>query len=150
MASEPWSVLGSIQEKPIWITGSAFGGAGGAVVVEEAFSAATSSNSLAEYQTAFPTGLESASVVKASAGQLYQVLMSNPSGIPVYLQLFNRTSSPPLSTAPVSSYRVEPSSSISLDFRAGKPFSTGIVLGMSTIYHAFSGTASGSFNAFYK
>lgn len=132
---ESWKVLGS-TDAPL--------------VTVEGFAPTTGSGALSEYQTPFPTGFESASVVKASAGQLYQILLSNPSAIPVYLQLFNRITSPPVSTAPLSSYRVEPSSSISLDFRGGKAFSTGITLGMSTIYHAFSGTASGSFNAYYK
>lgn len=151
MAGESWAVAGQ-QKNPIWITGSAFGGGGGAILTEESFTAATSSNALSEYETPFTVGLgyESASVVKASAGQLYEILISNPSAVPVFFQTFNRTTSPPNGTIPKTSLRIEASSSFSVDYRAGKMFSTGIVLGLSNNYSTFTGSASGSFNAFYK
>lgn len=173
--AENYRILGAVPEVPIYVSMSgavnsttAISGAvsvTGTVVVsgtiavtgtifqEEAFAATNSSNSLLQYATPFTVanrGFESASVVKASAGKLYEVLISNPSAIPVYLQFFDRTSTPEGGALPTGSYRVEPSGSLSIDYRSGKPFPVGICVGMSVGYSAFTGTASGSFEVFYK
>lgn len=121
---------------------------------EEYFTTTNTGNSLSEYVTAFnaaaTSGMESASVVKGSAGKMYQCLYSNPSSFPVYLQFFDRTSTPNSGLPPSASYRVEASSSLSIDYRSGRPFATGIVVATSFVYGFFTGAASGSFQVFYK
>lgn len=154
MATEPWSVLGAIPQKPIYVSMSGTAAAGAATSTqEEFFSSSNTVNSLSEYVTLWTSanqGFESASVVKASAGKLYQAIISNPSSFGVYYQIFDRTTSPPGGAFPSASIFVAPSSSLNISYRSGRAFPTGITVGMSSLYSAFSGTASGSFQIFYK
>jgi len=154
MATEPWSVLGAIPQKPIYVSMSGTAAAGAATSTqEEFFSSSNTANSLSEYLTTFSAGtqgFESASVIKASAGKLYQIIATNPSGGTLFLQLFNLATSPVSAAFPLASYAIPLSSSLTLNYRSGKAFATGITTGFSTVYSAFSGVAAGSVQAFYK
>lgn len=74
-----------------------------------------------------------ATSVKASAGQLYGMQLSNGGTVTAYVHFYNKASAPTVGTdTPVRTAVVPAGGGNNKDFRAGLPFSTGIAFGIST------------------
>ncbi len=154
--SENWLILGAVPEKPIYIAaGSGTINSNTVVYTTEMFASSTGSNTLIEDATSFgvavpSSGFESASVSKASAGMFYEAIATNASGSTQYFQLFNRTTTPPNGAAPIMSFPVAASSTVSISPRGGRFFDTGITWGWSTVYGNFTGSYAGSAFVYIK
>ena len=136
---EPWIILGAIPEKPIYTV--------------QGFTPTSGTTGLVEDATPFndtTLGAESASVSKASPGMLYEFIATNASGSTQWFQIFDRITTPPNGTAPLMSFPVAASSTVSLSPRAGRQFTTGITWGWSTRYDFFTGAYAGSAFVYVK
>lgn len=96
------------------------------------------------------TANEASKVIKASAGRLYSFAGYNAKTSAQFIQIFNSTTVPADSTAPVFVFTVPASSNWSYDFPLGRYFSTGIsVSNSSTQATKTIGSADCWFNAEY-
>ncbi len=74
-----------------------------------------------------------ATSVKASAGQVYNLVATNTNAAVRYLKLYNLASAPTVGTStPVQVYMLAPNGGVSLTFPVGMAFSTGIALAITT------------------
>ena len=80
-----------------------------------------------------------ASVQKASAGNLFEITVSNPTATPVYVKLYNKASAPTVGTdvpvvtitAPAASATNKPTDGVLTFAQIGKRFSTGIAMAIT-------------------
>lgn len=79
---------------------------------------------------AVTTASTNAAAVKASAGMLYELTISNPTATPVYVKLYNKASAPTVGTdVPVLTIPVAANSTVQYDLgQVGKRFATGIAI----------------------
>lgn len=80
--------------------------------------------------SALTTASTNAAVVKASAGSLYELAISNPTATPAYVKFYNKASAPTVGTdVPVLVIPAAANSAVSFPFGAiGKRFATGIAI----------------------
>lgn len=111
-----------------------------------------SSSSTAANSSVASSALEASKVIKASAGRLYQLSGVNTKSSAQYIQVFNSTTVPSDSTAPVLLAYVPAGGNFSFDFGSiGRYFSTGIaVSNSSTAATKTIGSADCWFNAEYS
>lgn len=71
-----------------------------------------------------------AASVKSSAGNLYEITVSNPTATPIYVKLYNKASAPTVGTdVPVLTIPVAAGATVALQFgSSGKRFTTGIAI----------------------
>lgn len=80
-----------------------------------------------------PAALRNSDVIKASAGNLYQLIAANESPAKRWIMLFDATTVPSLGAIPKMQFPVASGSVLSLDLSArSRVFSTGIVWASST------------------
>lgn len=118
---------------------------GGVVATKYAAESTTS-----DYSEVASTAAEASKVVKASAGRLYSVSVSNANAATRYLMVFNATSLPGNGTVPVfTPIKVSTGDQGQAAFFDinGKYFSTGIVVAMSSTQNTL--TIAGSDHLFY-
>lgn len=74
-----------------------------------------------------------AAAVKASAGNLYEITLSNPTATAAYAKLYNKATAPaPATDVPVQTIPVPANSQVSVQYGAvGKRFATGIAIGVT-------------------
>jgi len=74
-----------------------------------------------------------ATSVKASAGQVYGVVVSNSNAAVRYLKLYNKASAPTVGTdVPVKTIMLPIGATVQLSWPTGLPFSTGIAFALTT------------------
>lgn len=76
------------------------------------------------------TASTNTAAIKASAGNLYEFVVSNPTATPIYVKLYNKATAPTLaSDVPVLTIPVAANSTVPLNFGTlGKRFATGIAI----------------------
>lgn len=144
------------------VTGNAAITAGGGLMAVAGTPAVTvTSGSVTSSQPATPTAYSAvttastnAASVKASAGTVYAVTLSNPTATPVFYKLFNKASAPTLGTdVPLVTIPVPASSGVVHQFGAlGLRFATGIasaVTGAMAAADVSSGVAAVQVTASY-
>jgi len=77
-----------------------------------------------------------ATIVKASAGLLYELSVHNPSGVTIFLKLYDKATAPAPATDSAllrASFAIATLASVNLQFGAlGKPFANGISFALTT------------------
>lgn len=98
------------------------------------------------------TALENSRVIKASAGRLYRLLITNTKTSSQYIQIHNTTTVPADTAVPIFSFPIPASSAVSIDADImGSYFDTGItVCNSSTVATKTIGAADCFFTAEYK
>lgn len=102
------------------------------VVVESGFlnpgPSAGTANSLTAYSLTSAASTNAAAI-KTSAGNLFELTVSNPTATPIYVKFFNKASAPTVGDVPILTIPVAATSTVVYEFGAwGKRFATGIAI----------------------